>query len=200
MALRDQGLDARQVPVQGVGDILARAGQLRVGLVILDLHLGRGRDGRWVSGVELVGALCQGGWKVLVVSGSDDQADVAAAIAAGATGWVPKSSSFESLLETVVAAASGETVMAERERHMWLARHRNFQAQERELTRRLGQLSAREREVLELLAEGHRAGAIAEQFIVSVGTVRTHVRAILTKLGVNSQLEAVALIRDAPRP
>jgi len=199
MALRGHGLDAHQVPVKGVEDILARASQLAPGLVVLDLDLGKDDGGRWVNGVELVGALCRTGWKVLVVSGSVDQPGVAAAIAAGAIGSVPKSSSFELLLETVLAAASGRSVMAEGERHGWLTQHRNFQAQERELARRLGRLSVREREVLELLAEGNRAGAIAERFVVSLTTVRTQIRAILVKLEVNSQLEAVAMVRQAPR-
>jgi len=198
MALRGHGLDAYQVSVTGVNDVLERASQLASGLVVLDLDLGTDADGRWVNGVDLVGALKRSGWKVLVVSGSIDKAAVAAAIAAGAIGTVPKSSSFEALLETVVAAVSGESVMAEVERHLWLAQHRKFQASERALARRLGRLSAREREVLELLAEGHRAGTIAEKFVVSMTTVRTQIRAILTKLEVNSQLEAVALLRHGP--
>ena len=58
-----------------------------------------------------------------------------------------------------------------------------------------GELTAREREVLELLAEGLRAGAIASRLGVSVVTVRNHIRAILRKLGCHSQLEAVAVAR-----
>ena len=69
-------------------------------------------------------------------------------------------------------------------------------AQERALSRRLSRLSAREREVLELLAEGMRAAAIAEHFVVSMPTVRTQIRSILAKLDVSSQLEAVALFRQ----
>ena len=198
MALRGHGLDAHQVPVTGVEDILKHARGLAKGLAVLDLDLGTDAEGRWVSGVDLVGALKRNGWKVLVVSGSIDKHGVAAAIAAGAIGSVPKSSSFEALLETVVAAVSGETVMAEVERQLWLTQHRKFQAEERALARRLGRLSVREREVLELLAEGHRAGTIAENFVVSMTTVRTQIRAILTKLEVNSQLEAVALLRHWP--
>ncbi|HTF55217.1 MAG TPA: response regulator transcription factor [Pseudonocardia sp.] len=198
MALRGHGLDAHQVSVTGVNDVLERASELTSGLVVLDLDLGTDAEGRWVNGVDLVGALKRSGWKVLVVSGSIDKAAVAAAIAAGAIGSVPKSSSFESLLKTVVAAVSGESVMGEVERHLWLTQHRKFQAAERALARRLGRLSAREREVLELLAEGHRAGTIAEKFVVSMTTVRTQIRAILTKLEVNSQLEAVALLRHGP--
>jgi DNA-binding NarL/FixJ family response regulator len=59
---------------------------------------------------------------------------------------------------------------------------------------RLGRLSRREREVFELLAQGHNAAKIAERFVVSMTTVRTQIRSGLAKLEVNSQLEAVALI------
>ena len=199
IALRGHGFDAHQIPVTGIADIQTRVRQFRPGLVVLDLDLGRDEQGQWVNGVELVNTLCVEDWQVLVVSGSVDTPGIAAAIAAGAIGSVPKASSFERLLGTVLAAAAGEPVMTDAERYKWLARHHNFVAAERELFRRLGRLSAREREVLELLSEGHRAGEIAEHFVVSMATVRTQIRAILAKLEVNSQLEAVALVRQSPQ-
>jgi DNA-binding NarL/FixJ family response regulator len=131
------------------------------------------------------------------VSGSVDTPGVAAAIAAGAVGSVPKSTSFDGLLDVVLAAAAGEPVMTEVEQQDWVTRHRGYLAQERELARRLGRLSAREREVLDLLAEGLRAAEIAEHFMVSITTVRTQIRNMHTKLEVQSQLGAVALVRQA---
>ena len=199
IALCGHGFDAHQLPVTGIADIQARVRQFRPGLVVLDLDLGRDEQGNWVNGVELVTTLCAEDWHVLVVSGSVDTPGVAAAIAAGAIGSVPKASSFDTLLGTILTAAAGEPVMTDAERYIWLARHHSFVAAERELARRLGRMSAREREVLELLSEGHRAGEIAEHFVVSMATVRTQIRAILAKLEVNSQLEAVALVRQSPR-
>ena len=58
-----------------------------------------------------------------------------------------------------------------------------------------GALTARELEVLGLLARGLRAGAIAAALGLSIATVRNHIRAILRKLGCHSQLEAVAEAR-----
>jgi DNA-binding NarL/FixJ family response regulator len=60
---------------------------------------------------------------------------------------------------------------------------------------RLRRLTAREQEILHLLAHGERAAVIAEEASVSLSTVRSQIRSILTKLEVNSQLEAVALLR-----
>ena len=196
MALRGEGFDAHPFPVARVRELRARPAD-PPGLVVLDLDLGRDAEGRYVNGADLVEGLRDHGWIVLVVSGSVDEPGTAAAIAAGAVGAVPKSRSFGVLLETAVAAAAGRSVMSEAEHRDWVARHRHFQARERELSRRLSRLSHREREVLELLAAGSRATAIAEHFVVSMPTVRTQIRSILTKLEVGSQLEAVALLRPS---
>jgi DNA-binding NarL/FixJ family response regulator len=196
MALRSQGFAAHQVPLARLAQVLSTPCPAPAGLVVLDLDLGKDAAGNWVNGADLVGQLRSLGWQVLIVSGSVDKPGVAVAIVAGAMGSVPKSSSFETLLETVAKAASGRPVMTETERQGWLHRHRGYVAQERELSRRLSRLSVREREVLELLAEGHRAVAIAERFVVSLTTVRTQIRSILAKLEVTSQLEAVALVHQ----
>ncbi|MGD9526201.1 MAG: LuxR C-terminal-related transcriptional regulator [Dehalococcoidia bacterium] len=198
MALRSEGFDARVLPVACVHDFLNRPATAPTGLVVLDLGLGRDADGRYLNGADLVAGLRAHGWKVLIVSGSVDRPGVAAAIAAGAIGSVPKTRSFDVLLHTVVTAASGKPVMTECEHQGWLERHHRYLARERDLARRLARLTPRERQVLELLAEGMRAAAISEHFVVSMPTVRTQIRSILAKLEVSSQLEAVALLRHQP--
>ncbi len=199
VALRSRGVNAEQIEVVSIDAILAAANLRPAGLVVLDLDLGWNADGRWLNGLDLLTALRDEGWKVLVVSVSSDQPRIAEAIAAGAIGSVPKSASFDTLLRTVLASAAGEPVISEDERRTWLMLHRSYQAQERERALRFGRLSTREREVLERLAEGYRAAAIAEEFVVSLATVRSQIRAVLAKLDVNSQLEAVALIRERPK-
>lgn len=198
MALRREGFDAHTLPVANVHDFLGRKVVGPTGLIVLDLGLGQAADGRYVNGADLVSGLRALGWKVLVVSGGIDRAGVAAAIASGAIGSVPKSRSFDVLLGTVMTAASGDPVMTDAEHQGWLERHRRYLAQEREISLRLSRLSPREREVLELLTVGMRAAAIAEHFVVSMPTVRTQIRSILAKLDVGSQLEAVALFRQEP--
>ncbi|MCD2196103.1 response regulator transcription factor [Actinomycetospora endophytica] len=200
IALRGEGLDASMLLVADVPEFLSRPTVCSGGLVVLDLDLGRGSDGRAVHGVDLVEPLRSRGWAVLVVTGSADDAGIAAALAHGAVGHVPKSSTFATLLSTVAAAARGSTVMSETERLGWLERHRRGEAQHRELARRLARLTPREREVLELLGAGMRASAIAERFVVTLPTVRTQIRSILSKLEVGSQLEAVAQFRRSRIP
>lgn len=198
MALRSHRVNAEQIGAVSRDAILATATGLPAGLVVLDLDLGRDTDGQWLNGHDVVQALRSHGWKVLVVSGSSDLNWIAAAIAAGAIGSVPKSASFGALLTTVLRAAAGDAVMSADERRTWLHRHRSHCARVRELAHRFDRLSNRERAVLEMLADGHRAAAIAEKFSVSLVTVRSQIRSILAKLAVNSQLEAVALLRERP--
>jgi DNA-binding NarL/FixJ family response regulator len=195
IALKNWGVDASQSPVDGVSDLLVRRPHEPVGLIVLDLDLGANSDGRRVNGADLVEDLRAKGWAALIVTGSNDESSIAAAVARGAIGLVQKSSGFNVLLGAVLTAARGKPVMSAAERARWLELHKRYRARDRELTQRLSRLSPREREVLNLLAEGQRAAAIAERFVVSMTTVRTQIRSILAKAGVNSQLEAVALVR-----
>ena len=196
MTLRWHGVKAAQVHTVSRDAILAAANDLPMGLAVLDLDLGRDVNGRCLNGCDLVEALRCQGWQVIVVSGSSDPRRIAAAIAAGAIGSVLKSASLNTLLSAVLLAATGAEVMSENEHRMWLELHRRHLAHVRELTLRLERLSNRERAVLEMLAEGHRATAIADNFVVALTTVRSQIRSVLSKLAVNSQLEAVALLRE----
>jgi DNA-binding NarL/FixJ family response regulator len=200
LAFRARGFDARRIPGSAVPEFLSRPAVGRTGLVVIDLDLVAVplMCGSRTGGANLVESFRQRGWKVLVVVGSHDEVgvEVAAAIASGAIGSLPKATtSFDNLIRTVVTAAEDKAVMSAAEHQAWLARHHSNRTWERELSRLLDRLTNREREVLEMLAEGHRAAEIAGQRVVSITTVRTQIRAILAKLEVNSQQEAVALLR-----
>ena len=140
-----------------------------------------------------VGRAVSRGWTVIGLA-SDDVA-VAAAVAAGAAGCFPKSAPLPKLTDLLNAAAAGREVMdpAERERlrSLHLAREQTRQP----WAQRLEQLSPREREVLQLLDGGLRAGDIAERLFLSVATIRTHIQNVLNKLEVGSQERAVAIYR-----
>ena len=157
-------------------------------VVLLDLDLG----GSVGSGATLVRPFTAAGIRVLVVSGSTDRLEVAAALEAGAVGYVCKSEPFDVLLDTAARAAAGEPVFGAAERQSLLTelrRHRAAVIADRD---RFDRLTPRERQVLEQLCEGESVTSIAAGWVVSVPTVRTQVRAILQKLDVGSQLEAVA--------
>lgn len=192
-ALREAGLDAHKCEL----DVDQVAGAVSPGtLVLLDLDLGVDPNGHRVDGTALVPALQSAGGTVLMVTGSSDVEAIAAAVAAGAVGWIPKSASFEQVLATIVRVAAGGTAITDAERDRLLSLHESRSRESRQLDRRWERLTPRELQVLQRLVDGQRAAAIAEEFVVSMATVRTQIRSILAKLEVGSQLEAVAVARQ----
>lgn len=196
-SLRAEGLDARFHPVRSAPGVLASAPPGRPGLVILDLELGRDETGARIDGVSLVAPLCAARWWVLLLVDRPGGDLVGAALAAGASGWVPKTAPLPTLVAAISDTVTGRPVNAPARREQLIELHHRRERERDEVPAGLARLTAREREVLALMAAGHRARAIAEQFVVSVATVRTQIRAVLTKLEVGSQLEAVAVYARA---
>lgn len=195
LSLRAEGEDATFSPVRSARGVLETAERMKPGLVVLDLDLGRDAEGNRIDGVRLVDPLVTMGWRVLVLSGSSDAGRIGAALAAGGFVWVPKNAPFPTLLSAIREARVGRSVMPPGRREQLIRVHQDRDGERRELAAKLDKLTQREREVLVLLAAGKRAQAVAEHFVVSLATVRTQIRAVLTKLEVGSQLEAVALYR-----
>ena len=194
-SLNAEGLAARHAGAVDVAGVLAEADALPVGLALLDLDLGRDRAGRRFDGVDLVGPLCRRGWRCIVLSGAADSSRIGAALAAGALAAVPKQAPLPVLLGKVRAALAGLPVMAPELRRRLIDSYVERDAERREIEEKLERLTRREREVLAELARGNRAQAVADQYVVSLATVRTQIRSVLSKLEVGSQLEAVALYR-----
>ena len=140
-----------------------------------------------------VGRAASRGWTVIGLA-SDDVA-VAAAVAAGAAGCFPKSAPLPKLTDLLNAAAAGREVMDPAERERLQTLHSAREERRKSWADRLKQLSPREREVLQLLDGGLRAGDIAERLFLSVATIRTHIQNVLNKLEVGSQERAVAIYR-----
>jgi DNA-binding NarL/FixJ family response regulator len=124
--------------------------------------------------------------RVLVLTTHDTDSDVLPAIEAGAIGYLLKDAPREELFRAVRAAARGETVLAPSVAALLLTRIRP----QRPLTE--GQLSAREREVLTLVAEGKTNRETAALLYISEATVKTHLIHIYAKLEVADRASAVA--------
>jgi DNA-binding NarL/FixJ family response regulator len=124
--------------------------------------------------------------RILFLSMHDDDASLQRAVALGASGFVSKSASIEELLEAVRAVRDGGSYLSSgvASRVMDLAAGRTSASA-------LG-LTAREREILELLTTGQRPGEIAEQLFLSVKTVKNHLTSVYQKLGVETGAQAVA--------
>jgi DNA-binding NarL/FixJ family response regulator len=161
-------------------------------LILLDLDLGPLGDAtRFIP--QFVGS----GAAVLVVTGAHDRTRLAMTLEAGAVGFLAKDAPFDQLLDAVLRAAAGDAVIEANERYQLLAELRSHRSAERDRHAPFESLTNRERQVLTALSEGKSVEAIASEWVVSTATVRTQVRGILTKLGVNSQLAAVAKARAA---
>ncbi|MCZ3386140.1 MAG: response regulator transcription factor [Actinomycetia bacterium] len=134
--------------------------------------------------------------RTLVLLKSDVEDSLTAALESKAAGGVPWTVPYPALVANIRAAIRGE-VCVPRELLGGLLGHlieRNRQRRTEDA--RLDALSRRERETLTLLAQGMEIGAIADQLVVSRQTVRSHVRAVMAKLEVNSRLEVIQLARE----
>jgi DNA-binding NarL/FixJ family response regulator len=128
--------------------------------------------------------------RVLVQGPPEASELVHAVLAAGGCGVVPADLDPASLRDALVRAAAGELVLGDRELHALVvgiaeARSRRAAAS--------ASLTARELEVLQGLSDGLGTGEIAERLGISPGTVQSHVKNVLAKLGVHSKVEAVRL-------
>jgi DNA-binding NarL/FixJ family response regulator len=121
------------------------------------------------------------GARIVVLTMHDDAETVTEAMAAGALGFLPKNASRVDVLAAVEAAAVGVGYV-----------HPSVRT-ERRIPPVAQRLTDREREVLELLADGRSTRQIAEDLFVGEETVKTHLGHIYQKLGVADRVQAVAL-------
>lgn len=191
-ALRAEGFTVEVIPLISLDAIVDAARVLGPDLVLLDLDLGH-----IGSALPLVRPLSGLGADVLVVTGTTDEMRIAETLEAGAVGYVHKSRPFDELLGAVVEVANGRSPLHTSQRTellLDLRRHRLERAEELEGFMRL---TPREQAVLARLMEGGSAESIAKDEYITVATVRSHIRGILGKLGVNTQIGAVAAARRA---
>ncbi|GHE07965.1 response regulator transcription factor [Klenkia taihuensis] len=168
--------------------------------VLLDLHLGDDLDG-----LDLIEPIVSVGCRVLVLTGEQGDDVWGTALEQGASVVLPKDVDVDELARTVRRVQTGEDVVDPGRRHALLAAARHTRAGVAERLAVFEHLTPREAEVLRHLAAGLPAAAIASSAHVSEATVRTQIRAVLSKLGVQSQLQAVAAARragwlDRPEP
>ncbi|AXB42333.1 response regulator transcription factor [Amycolatopsis albispora] len=152
------------------------AGTLRPDVVLMDLRM------PGVDGVSATRELAAGGARVLVLTTYDTDSHVLPAIEAGATGYLLKDAPRDELLRAVRATARGEAVLAPSAVALLMNRVR---------TPATGPLSARELEVLRLVAAGNTNREAAAKLFVTEATVKSHLLSIYGKLGVNDRAAAV---------
>ena len=166
---------------------ILKGGSLAVDVAIVDLGLPDGYGGELIKELREINPQAQ----ALVLSASLDKSEVAGAIEAGAAGVLHKSVGMEEVVQAVRRLKAGETLLPPEEVVELLRFAIYHREQEQEAHQAIAQLTPREKEVLQALAEGLESKQIAERLHISVLTERNHVMSILTKLGVHSRLQAV---------
>jgi DNA-binding NarL/FixJ family response regulator len=167
---------------ESVADAVPLIRELDPDVVLLDVHLADGGGEAVIHGV----APERPGVKFLALSVSDAAEDVIAVIRAGARGYVTKTISGTELADAVERVAEGDAVFSQRLAGFVLDA---FRSDRLESDVELDELTAREREVLQLIARGYRYKEIAARLHLSVKTVESHVSSVLRKLQLSSRHE-----------
>ncbi|MCF1593090.1 response regulator [Streptomyces muensis] len=184
-ALLDSAQGIEVVGEAGTGEeALALAAKLTPDVVLMDLQLGEGIDG--VETTRRLTAAPGSATHVLVLTTYDTDADITRAIEAGATGYLLKAERPDELFAAIHAAAEGRTALSAPVAGRVMAN----------LRRPRPTLTDRERDILAQLARGIGNRDIARALYISEATVKTHLRRIYDKLGVDTRAGAVAVAKE----
>ena len=175
----------------GAGAAVDAAQQMRPDIALLDIHM----PGSGITAARDIASSCPE-TAVVMLTVSRDDADLFAALRAGARGYLLKDIDPDRLAMALDGVVNGEAALP---RGLVARLIDEFREREQRRGRRegpLGQLTDREWETLDLMRQGLSTNEIATQLAVSPVTVRTHVSAILRKLQVGTRADAVRLVVD----
>jgi DNA-binding NarL/FixJ family response regulator len=174
-----------------VDEAVTLIAELRPEVVLLDVHLPGGTGG---GGAEVIRRSTEllGSVRFLALSVSDSAEDVVGVIRAGARGYITKGSSGAEVSSAVLAVAGGDAVFSPRLAGFVLDAFGAVAGEQAESSEELDRLSAREREVMRLIARGHAYKEVASELFISIKTVESHVSAVLRKLQLSSRHELTA--------
>jgi len=168
-------------------EALARFPAARPEVLVLDLQIPE------PNGVAVTALVVQQDpdVRVLILSASGEQADVLEAVKAGATGYLVKSASRKELIEAVSRVAEGDTVFTPGLAGLVLGEYRRLSDAPADSAGGLPALTARETEVLRLVAKGLSYKQIADRLVLSHRTVQNHVQNTLRKLQLHNRVQLV---------
>ncbi len=174
-----------------VDSAVAQVAALRPQVVLLDVHMPGGAGGGGAEVIRRSAALLDS-VRFLALSVSDSAEDVVGVIRAGARGYITKTSSGDDVSRAVASVASGDAVFSPRLAGFVLDAFGAVAGEQAVAEDELDRLSAREREVMRLIARGFAYKEVAAELFISIKTVETHVSAVLRKLQLSSRHELTA--------
>ncbi len=169
-----------------------RAQELQPDLILLDNHL------PGVNGVDALPGLLEAvpGVRVLILTVSEDERDLAAALRGGACGYLLKTIEGDALSLAIRRVMRGESVVAEEMTGKLIAAYRGAAAAPAAPASRLDALSPREQDILRGIALGQGNKEIARSLGIAETTVKIHVQHILRKLDVSSRVQAAVMASE----
>jgi two-component system, NarL family, nitrate/nitrite response regulator NarL len=178
------------------GEAQRRARELQPDLILLDNHL------PGVNGVDAVAGLREVAprTQVLMLTVSEDERDLSAALKAGARGYVLKTIDGPDLVRAIERTVAGESIVSPELTAKLVAAFQALHAAPAEVPPEpLDSLSPREREILALIAQGASNKEIARELGIAETTVKIHVQHILRKLGLSSRVQAAVYASERQR-
>jgi DNA-binding NarL/FixJ family response regulator len=172
-------------------EVITQADELLPDMILMDIHM------PGVNGIEATRHILHAHPQihVLMVTMFEDDASVFSAMRAGAHGYILKDAQKEDLLRAIRAVSSGEAIfspaIASRMIAFFNSAHPAAPAQV------FPELTEREREILDLIAQGLNNGEVAARLVLSSSTVRNYVSNIFSKLQVADRAQAIVKARDA---
>jgi len=190
LALSARGWDVEITDGPAASDVIEHARRFQPQCVLLDIRLGEGAG----SGIDLIAPMRAAGAVVVMLTAETRRGVLASCLEQGAAGWIGKHTFLDDAVAAVEGALTGTPLVGCATREAMLDELRIERAGLRRALSSFEQLTMRESKVLAALVDGCAAEEIAETQFVALTTVRTQIRAILRKLGVRSQLAAVAYV------
>jgi two-component system nitrate/nitrite response regulator NarL len=175
------------------GEALRRAEELQPDLILLDNHL------PGVNGVDALPGLREAvpGVRVLMLTVSEDEHDLAAALRGGANGYLLKTIEGDALVAAIMRAMRGESVVTEEMTGKLVAAYRDAASPvPAPPLSGIAQLSPREQEILRGIARGASNKEIARDLGIAETTVKIHVQHVLRKLDVSSRVQAAVIASE----